>query len=428
MLEIKNKNISAEDLIKILGLTIKRDETNKLITFLAMLSVYTEDAQINVSFNAPSSSGKSFIPLEIAHLFPKEDVIKLGSCSPTAFFHEQGEYDKETNKILVDLSKKIIIFMDQPNSDLLKRLRSLLSHDEKEIESKITDKNQKGGNRTKTVVIRGYPSVIFCSASLMFDEQESTRFLLLSPEINQDKIRKSIIEKIARSSDSERYGYLVNEDPERVALIERIMQIKEEGIGLIKVNNPTLVKAMFFDRCKAFKPRHQRDISRIINLVKIFALVNLWNRERDNNTLVTNDDDILEAFKIWDAISESQELNLPPYVFNLYKDVVLVAFEEKNRESVSGVKIGLTRNEIMQKHFSIYNRYLPDWQLRQHIIPLLETSGLVTQEPDENDKRKILIYPSTSLTVSPDENYSESQGGVDEEEQFIRDIEEVMGS
>lgn len=84
------KPLTIDQVIKILGLTIKRDETNKIITFLAQLSAYTEDSQINISFNAPSSTGKSFIPLEIVSLFPDEDVIKLGNCSPTAFLLRAG--------------------------------------------------------------------------------------------------------------------------------------------------------------------------------------------------------------------------------------------------------------------------------------------------------------------------------------------------
>ena len=55
----------------------------------------------------------------------------------------------------------------------------------REAQVKITDKSQKHGLRTKNVTIRGYPSVIFCSAGLKIDEQEATRFLLLSPETNQ---------------------------------------------------------------------------------------------------------------------------------------------------------------------------------------------------------------------------------------------------
>ena len=86
----KFQPMSSDDLIEMLGLTIKRDEENKLVTFLCMLLTYTEDSQFNISFNAPSSSGKSYIPLEESNLFPSADVIKLGNCSPTAFFPRTG--------------------------------------------------------------------------------------------------------------------------------------------------------------------------------------------------------------------------------------------------------------------------------------------------------------------------------------------------
>jgi len=383
------KPITSEDLIKILGLTIKRDETNKVITFLAQLSVYTEDSQVNISFNAPSSTGKSFIPLEIVNLFPVEDVIKLGNCSPTAFYHEQGEYDKATNTIKVDLSKKIIIFLDQPSTQLLERLRSLLSHDEKEIKAKITDKNQRGGNRTKTVIIKGFPVVIFCTAGLRLDEQEATRFLLLSPEISYEKIREAIYEKIKKEADSKSYKDATEKNPDRKLLKERILVIKEANVKEIKLGNPELVKELFSKNMKQPKPRHQRDIARVISVIKILALLNLWFREKDGEAIIANDDDIKEAFRIWESISESQELNLPPYVLNLYKDVILEAYRAVNR--------GLSRQEIMKRHFEVYGRFLPDWQLRQWIIPMLETSGLITQEADQLDKRKILIYPTAEI-------------------------------
>ena len=127
--------------------------------------------------------------------------MKLAGASPTSFLHESGVYNKETNERFIDLSRKIIIFLDMPHSSLLTKLRALLSHDEKETKHKITDKSEKGGTRTKTAVIRGFPSVIFCSANAKMDQQEMTRFLLLSPEINQEKIFAGIHQSSRKESD-----------------------------------------------------------------------------------------------------------------------------------------------------------------------------------------------------------------------------------
>jgi len=394
------KPMSVQELVEILGLTIKRDEENKLVTFLCQLSAYTENAQYNISFNAPSATGKSYIPTEIARLFPKEDVKEIAYCSPTAFFHDAGEWNKEMKGYIVDLSRKILIFLDQPHNDLLARLRPLLSHDEKEITLKITDKTQKYGLKTKNVLLKGFPSVTFCTAGLKIDEQEATRFLLLSPEINQEKIREAIWEAIKKETDNDKYKEWLEENPGRKLLKKRIKAIKQENIKEIKISCPEKIKEHFLKVGKMLKPRHQRDVKRLICIVKIFALLNLWWRERSESTITANEEDIDAAFKIWDEISVSQELNLPPYIYNLFQEVILKAWHNKNEgrsaEFAEAIPTqGLSRQEILQKHYEVYGRMLDTIQLRQQILPMLETAGLITQEPDQKDMRRMLVYPVT---------------------------------
>jgi hypothetical protein len=410
----KFKQITSDELIEILGITIKKDNVNKEIAFLGMLSTYTKDAQFNISFNAPSSSGKSYIPTEIATLFPQEDVIELGYSSPTAFFHDRAkEYNKEKNELVIDFTGKIIIFLDQPHTLLLQHLRPLLSHDKSEIRIKITDKSQKAGLRTKNVVLRGFPSVFFCTAGLTIDEQESTRFILLSPEINQEKIREAILERIKKSSDNYAYKYSLATNPDRQLLKNRILAIKQEQIEDVVIKNPQLIESLFFDKVKILKPRHQRDMGRIISIIKVFALLNVWFREREGSCVIASDEDIREAFKLWATISEAQELNLPPYVFNIYKEVIVTAYDQINSTELGMEAVGITRQDILKKHNEVYGRPLPDWTLRKEIIPMLEASGLIIQEADKNDKRKMLVYPTTHSTISSGTNNSGDGGGVE---------------
>jgi len=410
--------LSSQDLANILNLTIKHDVENKIVAFLCELSAYSEDSQFNISFNAPSSTGKSYIPTEIARLFPAEDVMELAYCSPTAFFHDAGEFDKERQGYLVDLSRKIIIFLDQPHNNLLAHLRPLLSHDKKEITIKITDKGEKHGLRTKNVLLRGYPSVIFCTAGLQIDEQEATRFLLLSPEINQEKIMESISQAVRKSSDGDAFSSWLEENPERTLLKERIRAIKQANICDIKIDVESAVKERFLSQCKMLKPRHSRDIKRLMSIIKSFAILNLWWREREGKTIVANASDVDEAFNLWGKISVSQELNLPPYVYNLYQEVILVAWKEKNGgqkssfENITG-KLGITRNEILQKHYKVYGKMLDNSLLRMQILPMLETAGLIIQEQDQNDKRKILIFPVIDSGEENNKRNSVTEGGVE---------------
>lgn len=374
--------MSVTELIDVLSLTVKNDDVNKVMTFLTLLSAYTEDSQLNLSFNAPSSSGKSFIPLEVSSLFPAEDKIELGYCSAQAFFHEQGNYDEETNTYYVDFERKILLFIEQPHPEVLKRIRPLLSHDKKEIVAKITDKSEKGGNRTKTVIMIGHAAAIFCSAGLRLDEQESTRFLLLSPETTQEKLKLGISEVIAKEADRQSYVANLSNNLQRSLLIARINAIKAERIKNIKIDCPVKIEDWFLKKYSVLQPKHQRDIKRLTSIIKLHALLNLWHRPSlDIGVILATEEDMAAGFLLWEQVSTAQELNLPPYVYDFYKDII------RNSQSGSTIK------EILVEHHKIYGRPLEEWKLRREIIPMLQTAGLISVERDPEDRRSVLITP-----------------------------------
>ena len=116
-----------------------------------------------------------------------------------------------------------------------------MSHDQKEIEIKITDSKAKFGTKTKNIILRGYPSVIFCSANLNMDEQEMTRMILLSPETNQDKIREGIEMGALREADKSEFIHWLEADERRQQLKKRILAIKQEHIE--EINIPDIYQA-----------------------------------------------------------------------------------------------------------------------------------------------------------------------------------------
>ena len=390
----KFQEITENEILEVLNLTIKKDRENKLITFLCLLSAYTDHAQFNISFNAPSSSGKSYIPLEVAQLFPQEDLILLGGASPTSFFHEQGEYDKEKNQITINLERKIIVFIDQPNNGLLQRLRPLLSHDQREIIHKITDKQGKGGLKTKTVILRGYPAVIFCTANMRPDEQEATRFLLLSPQVDEEKIHAGIDTKIKREVDPIHYNVWLDQHPGRKHLKQRIFAIKHENISEIKIPQENRIKESFL-KYRRIQPRHQRDIGRVLSIIKTYALLNCWFRKREGSTITADENDIKHGLRLWNKLSEAQELNLPPFVLDVYKRVIRILFQEKNKDRDTTFTFGpdgISRQDIMLRYHEVYGRMIDGSLLRHQILPMLENAGLIVQELDMSDKRRRLIY------------------------------------
>ena len=391
----KFKPLKLSKLKDILGLTIKRDDISKVITFLGMLSAYTYDSQLNITFNSPSSTGKSYIPLEIAKYFPDEDIIDRGYSSPKSFFHDAKEYDMNRGAYILDLSKKIIIFLDQPHNILLQYLRSLLSHDKKEITNKIVDSNGQYGTKTKTIIIKGYPVFIFCTADFKIDEQEATRFILLSPEMNQGKIRDSINEAISKGSDKGKYIGKLDKNEDRLELMERIKAIKNEGNLEIIIKNPDIIRDRFLKDRNKLKPAHQRDIKKILSLIKVMTLLNLYFRERKGNTIYSNDEDIEDALSVWEEISTSQDLGIPPYVYDIYK-IIYSAFIRKNKKNTKR-RIGVERKEAQIAYFNTYGKSFDPYKLRAQILPLLENAGLIYQENGDIDKRKKYIFPQLEI-------------------------------
>ena len=392
------------ELKEILGITVRHDDSNKIITFLSLLNTYTDSDQVNIGFIAESSTGKSYIPLEIANgYFPKEDVVKLGYASPTAFFHEYGtmlpdptdkredvEPEKKRKIVYIDLEKKILIFLDQPHSQLLEHLRPLLSHDEREITVKITDK-RKSGLHTKTIVIRGFPTVVFCSAKANLGEQEKTRLLMLSPEVSQEKIREGIALRLEKESNREVFETAFAENPKRRYLANRVSAIRLAQIKQVIIPEELRAKIYekFMESHDVLQSRNQRDISRLLSIIKGYALLNYQSRhltedkETGKTVITATDDDVLTGFRYYSEVSEANELGIPPEIWELYK-----LFKEEMENS----EIGLSNKDIQRIYFTKIRKPLGSKKLKK-LTDMLETSGLWTSQTDPNDKRMVRYIP-----------------------------------
>lgn len=217
--------------------------------FYSMLSTYTSNP-LNLAINSPTGEGKNYVLRKVASLFPQEDVMFVAGMSAKALFHRDGilviknsmggydpiyqlileidgriedlqdEHsrvhdmytkqglkaqikmleDEKKNlfkdaKKLIDLSHKIIVFLDTPNSELFGAIMPLLSHDNYEVEYEFADKTQSG-IKTKTNVLRGWPAVIFAQAIDYSHYKRypeiQRRFIITSPKMTVDKYKEAI--------------------------------------------------------------------------------------------------------------------------------------------------------------------------------------------------------------------------------------------
>jgi hypothetical protein len=266
----------------ILSISIKKDFPAKVISFNAMLLAQTNKEQQNIGYQAESAAGKSYIATELATYFPLNELRIIATASPTAFFHDFGVWNDKRKAIMIDLRHKIIIFLDQPNYQLMERLRPLLSKDSPELRYMITDKNQRGGNRTKNIIIQGYASFFFCTAKVDPDEQEKTRMTLLSPSVDSIKLEESLKLISLRQGNPEEYDRRIGQDnAKRKWLMDRILAIRQTGIReVITPDDGDSVGERFIREHPNLLARHQRDLPRIFGFIKANALLNCFNREK----------------------------------------------------------------------------------------------------------------------------------------------------
>jgi hypothetical protein len=381
--------VSLAELAEILSTTVKRDEPAKLITFLGMLLAQTEEDQYNVAFQAESSTGKSYIPLELVEYFPESERRIYAGVSPTSFFHEVGCWDKERKVIVVDLEGKILLFMDQPDWRLMEKLRPLLSHDRKVLTYKITDKREKAGLRTKTVELIGYPAVVFCATKPTLEDQERTRLWLLSPETTQEKLSESLRLIGEKEGNREAFRERIRRDPMRSWLGERIRLIREKKVKSVIIPNHDQVLQRFLSGRRYLKPRDQRDFPRLLRFIKASALLNCFHRTGEgSNSIITNDEDVQEAFRLYEKVAASNELGISPETYEVYEKVI---------KPVASGKDGASKKDIRKRYWEVYHRPLQERRLARDILPSLESAGLITEDSDPADRRKIRVY----CTVAP---------------------------
>lgn len=402
---MESGEITLDDVASVLSLTIRDDDSNKKIIFLCMLSAYTEDSQINVSLNAASSTGKTYLTSEIAKLFPKEDRIEKSGASPTSFFYSDGEIDPKTGSKIISLERKIVIFYEMPNPMLQEKLRALMSHDDKELNYSFTNKS-KGRNKTDNIIVRGFAATIFCSAGLRLDEQEATRSILLSPEATSAKIQQGINLRVKRAANGQKFADEIRWDYERQMLMSRIVSIRNTKVNDIIIPNAGDIERKFLDIVGVLKPRHQRDIAHLMELIKAITLLNVWHRKNKTGQIHATQSDIDEGFRLWEQFFESQNLNISPVVLKNYKTYVVPAYIEKFAQAKKTDKdlwqemklnhIGVTPQELNKYHREVEGVSLNGEQWRKQVLPQLAAAGLVEWErpnSDDQDKRTKHIFP-----------------------------------
>ncbi|MEM3579592.1 MAG: hypothetical protein QXL54_05165 [Candidatus Bathyarchaeia archaeon] len=233
------------------------------------------------------------------------------------------------------------------------------------------------------------------------EDQEKTRLLLLSPETGQEKLRESVWLKILKESNREAFNKRMEEDPQRKFLAARVWAVKNAKIEHITIPEE-LSRKIYLEFLRIHQnliPRNQRDISRVLALIKGYALLNFMHRKREGNTIIATEEDVQVGFKLYQGVSEANEHGLSPEIWNIYK-TIKPYFNEK----------GLTRRDFQQIYFQKFHKPI-GYDYAGLILKTLAGTGLITEEADANDRR-VIRYMSFEGGVTPQERNSSIQDGI----------------
>jgi hypothetical protein len=191
----------AEFIISCIKKTVKQEDALVRQIVYTMLSAYSNNP-INLGIIAPTSEGKSYPVIQAAEFVPKEDIWKIGAMSTKVLVRQKGvlvdrnnepighkiqelkasikaagknqenrqQLQEELDQLLdgagtlIDLSNKILLFLEPPHYELWNLIKPILSHDDKEIEYPYVDRIEGVGLVVKRIVVSGWPACIFCSA------------------------------------------------------------------------------------------------------------------------------------------------------------------------------------------------------------------------------------------------------------------------
>ncbi|MGI9012484.1 MAG: hypothetical protein ACR2F1_15040 [Nitrososphaeraceae archaeon] len=426
------------------------------------LSSYIGDDPINLGILAPTSEGKTYPVEECMKLFPKEDVYKVGSMSTKVLVRQRGilidkngkpidqnikELIKKKNllddkkeskeeklniqeeiqelfedaKTLIDLRGKILVFLEPPQKEVWEILKPILSHDSFEIEFPFVNQTDREGHQTKNVVVRGWPSCIFCSAK---DESNwpiwpeiKSRFLITSPNMILQKYQEST--KLISS----KYG-LPNVIQQQIIISDNEIELASNCILLIKQkitelrsknqNGTISLWIPYKDLLEAELPSNKgtdvRLQKRIFSLLRIVPIIKFNLRKLlilEGETCVIAD---LEDMKEVLSITHNFD-GIPKFKIEFFNEIFYPCYSEKTE--VDSSKDGKRNEEII----AVTTRQLCDYfkqkrgkpistdNLKKVYLNELINNAIIDYTDSKIHGRQDIYYPLTE----PFENNSKNE-------------------
>lgn len=469
---------------------VKEDRLVKQVCH-TMLSAYIKNP-MNLAINAPTGEGKTHVLTTVGNLFPKTDVIYFVGMSSKAIFHKNGyiavrdedgkyievetelqqlkesiqlnkaelirirktdsapldiiaelqkeieRYKQRTTEIeknavkVIDLNHKILVFLDTPSSEIFEALMPLLSHDQYEVEYQFVDTSNRTGLKTRTNVLRGWPSVIFAQAIDYTRhpryQEIQRRFMVTNPKMDTEKYKSAVDSIIDKNCLPDLvYQQKVVSDGEKSKAKEIILNLKDDLLSDSSTIKPgkNNIHVPFIHLLKKLIPKSNtaQDMTfanRLLQHTRLLANIHSKERPYLEITPVFGSDSFHIPIAIYSDLSESWSLlnnnvgGIRPYVLDWYHKVFLTLYnsksapnsKEKNGELLIEERKAVTTQELIEKTNQVMKkRYTSKNILTEFIYPLFNL-GYIDSLKSEIDRRSYIYFPV--MDMSNEEQYTKN--------------------
>ncbi len=447
-----------EYLIQIVKKTVKCEDSLIRQILYTGLSSYIWDDPINLGIMAPTSEGKTYPVEECINFFPREDVYKVGSMSAKTLVRDNGilvdknlnpiedelrELKKKVKKLtkktqeeekegiveeieklykdaktLIDLRGKILVFLEPPDKEVWTILKPILSHDSFEIEYPFVNQTDKDGHETKKVVVRGWPSCIFCSARdeskwEMWSEVKS-RFLTSSPNMIPQKYQEStklialrkglpnLIQQQTIISDNE-----MNFAKQCIFLIkQKINDLKKKNNANGKISVWIPYAQLLQKELPSNKGTDVRLVKRIFSLLNIVPIVKLNLRYllvlENEISIIADLQDLKEVL----SITQNFE-GIPEYKIDYFYNIFYSLYKSKNEpdsntdNSKTEERKAVTVRQLCEYFKDKKGKSISTDNMKKTYLNELVNNGLIDYESSKIDSRQYIYYPVGESPKNP---------------------------
>ena len=474
--QLKSKidsNNFIEYIVQSVKKTVKSEDVLIRQILYTAFSSYIEDDPINLGIIAPTSEGKTYPIVESLKYFPDEDVLYIGQMSTKVLVRQKGtlidkvdgkpiedkidelnkkirELNKQRNssfdktikakindeiegieeeiknlyqnsKTLIDLRGKILVFLEPPHYELWNLLKPILSHDKKEIEFPYVNNTEKAGIQTKDVVVRGWPSCIFCSAR---DESRweiwpevKSRLLITSPNMIPQKYQES---------------------NQLIAQIKGLPNIIQEQIIISKEEIDTTKQCVLFLKQTIHDLKNRNEINNKISLwipynyllqqilpakkgtdvrftKKLFSLLDIVPIVKNNQRMMMNIEGefiiIADLSDLKEVLSLTQNFDgIPKFKIDFYNGIFLPCYQAKEepdskldkdgKKAVEEEIIAVTSRELAEFYKNEKGKPISTDNIKHTYLNQLMNEGLIDYTPSKIHGRQNIYYPLVTDSLS----------------------------